>query len=122
MSTVPPECTKLQGNPLIERQGIPTRPLQTEVQCALHRGDVRRFEAIGLNIGDLGKLVQSSHGLEVGQLVSLRFRLPDGTEISNARALVTRKETGDCVARSFMAMRLITREAFAVGGISGSFC
>ena len=122
MSTVPLHYPKLRGNTSLERQGISMRPFQTKVECALDRGDARRFETTGLNIGELGMLVQPSHGLEVGKLVRLRFRLPDGTEIRNARALVTRKEPADCVALSFMAMRLNAQEAFAVSAIGGSFC
>jgi hypothetical protein len=101
-----------------ERRRHARRPFQSKVKCVLDREGATQFETMGLNIGETGMLVQPSHGLEVGQLVRVRFRLPDGTEIRNARAVVTRKEPADCVALLFIAFRLNTQEAFGNGEIS----
>ncbi len=69
-------------------------------------------EAIGLNISERGLFMRPSGGLQEGQAIRMRFTLPDGAEIRNARALVNRNEPHDCVAVLFISVRPNVQEFF----------
>jgi c-di-GMP-binding flagellar brake protein YcgR len=84
-----------------------------KVRCRLDQDGANTFDATGMNISDRGMLMRPSGGLREGQLIRIRFTLPDGSEIRNARAMVNRVEPQDCVAVHFISVNPNVQEAFA---------
>jgi hypothetical protein len=82
------------------------------VQCRLEHEGATTFDAIGLNISNRGMFMRPSGGLLEGQGIRIRYTLPDGAEVKNARAMVNRVEAHDCVAVHFISVNPNAREFF----------
>ncbi len=74
---------------------------RTKVDCV--RGDARaeRFVAESLNIGEGGMLLEPSGGAELGERITLEFRLPAADRPVRTSARVLRKEPEDRMAVEF---------------------
>lgn len=70
------------------------------------------FDAFGLNISNHGMFMRPTGGLLEGQAIRIRFSLPDGAEVRNARAMVNRVESQDCVAVHFISVHPNAQEFF----------
>jgi CheY-like chemotaxis protein len=76
-------------------------PLFTEVKCK--RGD-RDFSMRTMNISETGMLLQSSHDVEVGQEVSLGFKIAAVGVSLNVRARIIRKEGMERIGVEFISL------------------
>jgi CheY-like chemotaxis protein len=76
-------------------------PLFTEVKC--NCGD-RDFLMRTMNISETGMLLQSSHDVELGQEVSLGFKIAEVGVSLNVRARIIRKEGTDRVGMEFIGL------------------
>lgn len=74
-------------------------PLFTEVNC---NWGGRDFPMRSMNISETGMLLQSQHDVEVGQEVSLVFKLAEVRAFLNVRARTVRKQGTDRVAVEFI--------------------
>ena len=83
-----------------------------KVQCRLDHEGAIPFDAVGMNISDRGMFMRPSGGLQEGQGIRIRFTLPDGAEVRNARAMVNRIEGQECVAVHFISVRPNAQEFF----------
>jgi hypothetical protein len=83
-----------------------------KVHCRLDHEGATTFDAVGMNISDRGMFMRPSGGMLEGQAIRIRFTLPDGAEVRNARALVNRTEPQDCVAVLFISVHLNAQEFF----------
>ncbi len=76
-------------------------PLFTEVKCKC--GD-RDLSMRTMNISETGMLLQSSHDVEVGQEVSLGFKIAEVGISLNVRARVIRKEGTERIGVEFVSL------------------
>ena len=76
-------------------------PLFTEVNCMW---DGWQFPLRGMNISESGMLLQPSLDMEVGQEVSLEFKIPEIRVSLNVRARIIRKEGNERVAVEFVGL------------------
>jgi len=76
-------------------------PLFTEVNCMW---DGWQFPLRGMNISESGMLLQPSLDMEVGQEVSLEFKIPEIRASLNVRARIIRKEGNERVAVEFVGL------------------
>jgi c-di-GMP-binding flagellar brake protein YcgR len=76
-------------------------PLFTEVKCKC--GD-RDFLMRTMNISETGMLLQSSHDVEVGQEVSLGFKIAEIGISLNVRARIIRKEGTERLGIEFIGL------------------
>jgi len=76
-------------------------PLFTEVNCMW---DGWQFPLRGMNISESGMLLQPSLNMEVGQEVSLEFKIAEIRASLNVRARIVRKEGNDRVAVEFVGL------------------
>lgn len=74
-------------------------PLFTEVNCKC--GD-QNLPMRSMNISETGMLLQSSHGVEVGQKVSLDFKIAEFRASLNVHGRTVRKEGTDRIAVEFI--------------------
>ena len=76
-------------------------PLFTEVNCVW---DGWQFPLRGMNISESGMLLQPSLDMEVGQEVSLEFKIAEIRASLNVRARIIRKEGNERVAVEFVGL------------------
>jgi len=76
-------------------------PLFTEVKCMW---DDWQFPLRGMNISESGMLLQPSLEMEVGQEVSLEFKIAEIRASLNVRARIIRKEGNERVAVEFVGL------------------
>ena len=76
-------------------------PLITEVTCTW---DNQEFPLRSLNISETGMLLQSSHDAEVGQEVSLEFKIAEVRASLNVCARVIRREKTERVGIEFIGL------------------
>ena len=76
-------------------------PLFTEVNCMW---DDWQFPLRGMNISESGMLLQPSLDMEVGQEVSLEFKIAEIRASLNVRARIVRKEGNERVAVEFLGL------------------
>jgi len=76
-------------------------PLFTEVNCMW---DGWQFPLRGMNISESGMLLQPSLDMEVGQEVSLEFKIAEIRASLNVRARIVRKEGNERVAVEFVGL------------------
>ncbi len=91
------------GGPISrERRRSARLAFRTKVECV--RGDARagRFVAESLNIGEGGMLLEPSGGAEIGEQLTLEFRLPCADRTLRTSARVLRKEPEDRIAVEFL--------------------
>jgi CheY-like chemotaxis protein len=74
-------------------------PLFTEVSC---KWDKREFPLRSMNISESGMLLQPGVDVELGQEVSLEFKIAEVRASLNVVARIVRKEATDRVAMAFM--------------------
>jgi hypothetical protein len=55
-----------------------------------------------MNISETGMLLQSSHDVEVGQEISMKFKIAEVRASLNVRAFIVRKQGHDLVATEFI--------------------
>jgi CheY-like chemotaxis protein len=85
----------------VKRHGAVRLPLFTEVNC---KWDGRDFPMRSMNISESGMLLQSSHDVDVGQEVSLEFKIAEVRASLNLRARIVRKEGTERVAMEFIGL------------------
>jgi CheY-like chemotaxis protein len=76
-------------------------PLFTEVSC---KWDKRAFPLRSMNISESGMLLQPGVDVELGQEVSLEFKIAEVRASLNVVARIVRKEATDRVAMAFMGL------------------
>ena len=76
-------------------------PFVTEV---IYKSPDRDFPMRSLNISETGMLLQSSYLVEIGQEVSLEFKIAELHASLSVRARVVRKEGTDRMAVAFVAL------------------
>lgn len=94
-------------------------PLFTEVQCT--RGS-QKFSLRSMNISESGMLLQPSLDVEVGQELSLEFKIGEVRATLSPRAHVIRKEEPDRVAVEFLDLTPEDRNAiqlYVMGRLAG---
>ena len=92
----------LRGTMLKEKRHRARVPLRTVVTCTVGK---KHFRAGSLNIGEGGILLESSGGLEVGQIVDVLFTLPSIPQPLNPRAKAVRRESRDRIALRFVEFK-----------------
>ena len=86
-------------------------PLFTEVNCMW---DGWQFPLRGMNISESGMLLQPSLDMEVGQEVSLEFKIAEIRASLNVRARIIRKEGNERVAVEFVGLASEDQNAIQV--------
>ena len=86
-------------------------PLFTEVNCMW---DGWQFPLRGMNISESGMLLQPSLDMDVGQEVSLEFKIAEIRASLNVRARIVRKEGNDRVAVEFVGLASEDQNAIQV--------
>lgn len=86
-------------------------PLFTEVHCMWGGW---QFPLRGMNISESGMLLQPSLDIEVGQEVSLEFKIAEIRASLNVRARIVRKEGNERVAVEFVGLAPEDRNAIQV--------
>lgn len=86
-------------------------PLFTEVHCMWGGW---QFPLRGMNISESGMLLQPSLDMEVGQEVSLEFKIAEIRASMNVRARIVRKEGNERVAVEFVGLAPEDRNAIQV--------
>lgn len=105
---LPPEqlhrlVNTLRAASLMERRRSARLPLQTKVECVWGNQVIqKRLVAESLNISERGMLLAPSGGLEVGQELTLEFRLSSADVPLRMRAKVIRLDSPDRVAVKFV--------------------
>jgi CheY-like chemotaxis protein len=86
-------------------------PLFTEVNCTW---DGWQFPLRGMNISESGMLLQPSLDMDVGQEVSLEFKIAEIRASLNVRARIIRKEGNERVAVEFVGLASEDQNAIQV--------
>jgi len=86
-------------------------PLFTEVNCMW---DGWQFPLRGMNISESGMLLQPSLDMDVGQEVSLEFKIAEIRASLNVRARIIRKEGNERVAVEFVGLASEDQNAIQV--------
>jgi CheY-like chemotaxis protein len=86
-------------------------PLLTEVNCMW---DGWQFPLRGMNISESGMLLQPSLEMDVGQEVSLEFKIAEIRASLNVRARIIRKEGNERVAVEFVGLASEDQNAIQV--------
>ena len=100
------------GGPISrERRRSARLAFRTKVECVRGGPRAERFVAESLNMGEGGMLLEGAGGAEIGERLSLEFRLPSADRPLRTSARVLRKEPEDRMAVEFLDLAIRDLEA-----------
>lgn len=98
----------LRGVVLSEKRRTVRLPFSMDVTCKVGE---REHNLTSRNICEGGMLLEKANGLNVGEVMDLRFALPEAAPPLKLSAKAVRRELPDCIAVAFQAVPPEYREA-----------